>query len=270
MTNLMDGARVLKWVGAIVISAFLVLCLMALLYLYYFGNQGISNSQEVWAQFGDFLGGTVNPLMSFLALIAIVLTIILQSKQIELSKEALELSRQELAASREELIQSRIAAQDQVIHLKAEASKADVYRTIQVLESRLEGLYREPIYFVSQGKLFKRELYFLLTFAEPSALRQIIPANASPQVEYEDQLVQTKAVLAQLHLAIVKMSMQLTSLVSIADSDPVLFFYEATLSHLAAKLKEVGYMPEEDEAAMKIGAEIRRTIKEARYEISNG
>lgn len=259
-----DGGKVLKGLVAIVIAALVVLCFMAFVYFYFFGTMGFSDSQEVWGQFGDFIGGVANPLMSFLALLAIVLTIVLQNKQTEPSKAALELSRQELAASREEISQSRIAAQEQVAHLKAEASKADVYRTIQILEARLEGLYREPIYFVSNETLRKRELYFLLTFATPDALRQIIPANSVPDAQYENELMHTKSVLMHLHLTIVKISMQLTFLVRIADSDPVLFFYEATLNHLAKKLKEIGYLPEDDEAAMKMGAEIRRTTKEAR------
>jgi hypothetical protein len=34
----------------------------------------ISNDTAEWAQFGDFIGGTLNPLLSFLALIAILIT----------------------------------------------------------------------------------------------------------------------------------------------------------------------------------------------------
>lgn len=264
----MDSSRLFKWLTLIVAiaSAYLVAAFFA--YLMFFGGQGFSPKQEHWGQFGDFLGGTVNPLMSFLALIAIVLTIILQSKQLEISKNELVLSRQELEATRQELAQSRKAAQEQVTHLKTEAKKTDVYRTIQVLESRLEGLYREPIYFLSGGVLRKRELYFLLTFGSPGALEQIIPPNVSPPPEYEAELVQTKSVLMQLHLTIVKLSVQLTFLIQFGDSDPVLFFYDPTLNHLASKLKEVGYLPEQDEIAMKGNAEMRQKIMEGRRNAS--
>lgn len=260
----MDSAQLFKWLSWIVAFASAYLLTVLAVYLFFFGAEGFSTSQEHWGQFGDFLGGTVNPLMSFLALIAIVLTIILQSKQIELSKGELALSRQELIATREELSQSRAAAQEQVAHLKAEAKKTDVYRTIQVLEARLEGLYREPIYFLSGGVLRKRELYFVLTFATPEALKQIIPAEVPPPAEHETELTQTKSILMQLHLTIVKLSMQLTFLVQLSDNDPVLFFYEPTLGHLAGKLKEIGYLPEKDEVTMKMNSEMRRKFYEGR------
>lgn len=38
-----------------------------------------------WGTFGDFFGGTLNPIFSFLALLALLLTIILQSKELKLS-----------------------------------------------------------------------------------------------------------------------------------------------------------------------------------------
>lgn len=257
--------RLLIWIVALA-STYLLTVFGT--YIFFFGSQGVSSSQEQWGQFGDFLGGTVNPLMSFLALIAIVLTIILQSKQLELSKNELALSRQELTATREELAQSRAAAEEQVAHLIAEAKKADVYRTVQVLESRLERLYREPVFFLSDGVLRKRELYFVLTFATPDSLKQIIKPDEPPPSDHESELVQTKSLLTQLHSTIVKLSIQLTFLIECSDSDPVLFFYEPTLNHLASKLKEVGYLPEQDELTMKINSDMRRRIMEGRRQKS--
>lgn len=265
----LDSALLLKWLILIVAIASTCLGAAFFTYLLFFGSQGFSSSQETWGQFGDFLGGTVNPLMSFLALIAIVLTIILQSKQIELSKIELSLSRQELTATREELAQSRLAAQEQVAHFKAEAKKAAVYRTIQVLEARLEGLYRESIYFLSDGMIRESELYFLLTFADADTLKKIIPPNATPPSGHETQLNKTKSVITQLHLTIVKLSMQLTFLVQIDDSDAVLFFYEPTLDHLANKLKSIEYLPKQDDETMQMNIELRKSIQEMRRKSSN-
>jgi hypothetical protein len=39
------------------------------------------------------------------------------------------------------------ATREELDNLKKEAKKSDIYRTLQVLENRLEKLYREPIYF---------------------------------------------------------------------------------------------------------------------------
>lgn len=45
----------------------------------------IAERRETWGQFGDYFGGLLNPILSFLALIALLFTIILQSKELKLA-----------------------------------------------------------------------------------------------------------------------------------------------------------------------------------------
>ncbi|MGY5797213.1 putative phage abortive infection protein [Rheinheimera faecalis] len=47
---------------------------------------------EKWGQFGDFIGGTLNPILSFLGLIALLLTIVMQSKELKATTVQLERS----------------------------------------------------------------------------------------------------------------------------------------------------------------------------------
>ncbi len=54
---------------------------------------------DKWGVFGDFLGGVLNPILSFFGLIALLLTIILQSRELEATREDLELTRNELSKS---------------------------------------------------------------------------------------------------------------------------------------------------------------------------
>lgn len=68
-------------------------------YFINFGPADFSKDPAVWGQFGDFIGGTANPLISTLALIAVVLTIVLQSKQLDISSQELNETRQELKRS---------------------------------------------------------------------------------------------------------------------------------------------------------------------------
>ncbi|CAG1022003.1 hypothetical protein MTYM_01416 [Methylococcales bacterium] len=63
-------------------------------------NQGLSNKQEVWGQFGDFVGGTLNPIFSFFSFMCLLIALHLQNIQLNLSSEQLEHSRQELELSR--------------------------------------------------------------------------------------------------------------------------------------------------------------------------
>jgi hypothetical protein len=63
-----------------------------LVIMFYFINfhNGLSTEQEVWGQFGDYIGGTLNPLFSLAALFALLRTISLQSKQINDTEKQLE------------------------------------------------------------------------------------------------------------------------------------------------------------------------------------
>lgn len=242
-------------IGLLIKIFLLAIVMMAAAFILYFLNfNGEFTSQpEYWGTFGDFIGGTLNPILSFFALMALLITIILQNRELE--------------ATRDEIAQSRLAAQEQVSHFKNESKKADVYRTIQILETRLEKIYKEPLYFISNGKLLKRELYFLLTFATDDALKQIIKPEEHPTEEHESELVSTKSTLMDLHLTIVKLSMQLTMLAGYPNNNAILFFYEPTISHLASKLDKIGYLPLDDKETLRINAEIRQRSINAQNQV---
>lgn len=63
----------------------------AVLGLYFFKFNGqISNNQNVWGTFGDFVGGTLNPILAFASLCAILLTMKLQSEELKNTTEAMD------------------------------------------------------------------------------------------------------------------------------------------------------------------------------------
>lgn len=92
-------------------------------------NDGLSEKQEIWGQFGDFLGGTLNPIFGFLTLFAIMLSIVIQNR--------------ELHNSSEELKKSAEAAQKTSAHFEREAKRADLYRLIEKLTERINRNYNE-------------------------------------------------------------------------------------------------------------------------------
>lgn len=115
----------MRWiVGLIGIAVFLLLVVFGI-YLRNFGKNGISANPAEWGEFGDFVGGTANPILGFLTLIALVLTIIIQSRQLSVSSHELELSRTELELTREELRRSAEAQELSGIALRAQAEAAD-------------------------------------------------------------------------------------------------------------------------------------------------
>lgn len=74
------------------------------IYHYHLGALAIDEkSPEGWGQLGDYFGGVLNPVFGFLTILALVLTLILQSRELKLSRGELELSRTELRHSAEAL-----------------------------------------------------------------------------------------------------------------------------------------------------------------------
>jgi hypothetical protein len=55
-------------------------------------SNSIINDHERWGQFGDFFGGVLNPSFSFLSLVALLITITLQSQELRLTRKELEKS----------------------------------------------------------------------------------------------------------------------------------------------------------------------------------
>lgn len=92
----------LNWLLYIAIS---LLVITTSVYFFNF-NYGFSSDRNDWGTFGDFMGGTLNPLFAFLSLFAIIYTIRIQTQELEYSRE-------ELKATKEELEKSRIAQEEQ-------------------------------------------------------------------------------------------------------------------------------------------------------------
>lgn len=68
-------------------------------FLSYFNmfNGGLSVKQADWGVFGDFIGGTLNPIFAFLSFIALLMTLLIQNKELVISSEELKKSTDALA-----------------------------------------------------------------------------------------------------------------------------------------------------------------------------
>ena len=84
ITNKVTPDILSKWLFFILLSAAAITLGVLTLYFYNFPSS-ISEKNDNWGTFGDFFGGTINPLLSFLSLMALLLTILLQSKEQERS-----------------------------------------------------------------------------------------------------------------------------------------------------------------------------------------
>jgi len=71
------------------------------LYIFNFRSTPFSAEVGDWGAFGDYIGGILNPLFGFLGLLALLLTIKLQSQELRLSRLEMEATRKELEGSKE-------------------------------------------------------------------------------------------------------------------------------------------------------------------------
>ena len=76
------------WLKGMVAVSLLVAVIALGLYFWSFNDQ-LADKQETWGQFGDFIGGTLNPLFAVTALFALLYTIRLQSEELRASREEL-------------------------------------------------------------------------------------------------------------------------------------------------------------------------------------
>ena len=117
-------------------AAILLLVIVFTVFFIAFVGRGVS-TQETWGQFGDFIGGTLNPLFSFLSLIALVLTVALQARQLDLAHEQLENSRDELRATQDELKKSAEAQRASAAAQQEQAKYSVIAAQIDALRASL-------------------------------------------------------------------------------------------------------------------------------------
>lgn len=120
--------RIVPWIVRIIASAGTLLLFLFGFYSFHFYRNGISDNPETWGQFGDFVDGVANPVLQFLTLTALALTIILQSRQLSISSRELELSRKALKMTRNELSRSIKAqeASEKALRTQAAATEKSV------------------------------------------------------------------------------------------------------------------------------------------------
>lgn len=123
------SGRLARQLTQMTILAFVIILLVAGLYFFHFDGE-LSQSPNKWGLFGDYMGGVLNPIIGFLALIALLMTIVLQSKELAATREEMKMSREELANSAQALQDSRDIAAQQAEHNATQAKKEDIYRMI--------------------------------------------------------------------------------------------------------------------------------------------
>jgi hypothetical protein len=95
-----------SWLIGMVSFSISVAVMLIGLYFWKFSDV-LAEKQDVWGQFGDYVGGILNPLFSLTALFALLYTIKLQSKELHESTEQLKVSAEALALQNDVLVRQR-------------------------------------------------------------------------------------------------------------------------------------------------------------------
>jgi hypothetical protein len=113
---------------------------LGFLVIYFFQFHGsLSSSADDWGLFGDFIGGTTNPFLSFLSFIAILITVAIQDRELQNSNAILE-------KTQEELKQSRMIAKQQADHFKNEAKRNQLYFMIKFTGETIEKVFERKFF----------------------------------------------------------------------------------------------------------------------------
>lgn len=137
-----SSSKTLKktFIGIGILITVITVIAIVLLLIYFSQFNGKWGDQEVFGQFGDFLGGVLNPVLGFATIILLVVSLSLQM-------EELSLTRAELKAANCEAEQSRKAMQAQVSHLQKEAKLNEMTRVMADLRESLKQIlnYSYPL-----------------------------------------------------------------------------------------------------------------------------
>lgn len=107
-----DEALFRNVVAGLVATAVLVFLALLVLYLWRFAGEGWSPVQAHWGAFGDYLGGTLNPLLGFASVVLLALTLREQRKVLAETK------RQAVLEELQRLLSARSQALDEALSIE--------------------------------------------------------------------------------------------------------------------------------------------------------
>lgn len=122
--------KVFKWLAWILAVATVIGAGAFIFYFISFKGD-LSHQQDIWGMFGDYIGGVLNPVFSFLALVALLLTIVLQSKELE--------------QTRTELKRTADANAKQATYISTQQKREDIYKLITKLSDRINNNYNKNL-----------------------------------------------------------------------------------------------------------------------------
>lgn len=188
---------------------------------------GLPENRDKWGVFGDYVGGTLNPVLAFLSFLALLFTIALQSRELKISNETLKETQLEVK-------QSRKIAQKQSNFYKSESDKADLLRAIESVHNEIKELFLRKVKFCPDGN----DLGWFFSNSAPSESFRVIPNNGDSVSEND------RVLLADISDYMVELSGYLHEFISKFGSSSVSYYYQRRYLTAKARLVEKSFLSE--------------------------
>lgn len=225
--KLMDFVRrnplFLVFTTAAIIAISLIVVVFSAYFLFFDG--GLAADQNKWGVFGDYVGGTLNPILAFLSLIALLFTISIQSKELKISNET-------LRETKSELEQSRKIAERQSEFYRNESDKSDVIKAIDSVHAEIKELFTKQVDFCPD----KNTMGWFFSNSAPSASAVLIPNNGD-EVSQNDRIL-----LADISEYMMELSGYLHEYISKFGSSSVSFYYQRRYLTAKTRLVNNGFL----------------------------
>lgn len=201
-------------------------CIVIVLSAYFlsFGG-GLTTDHDKWGMFGDYVGGTLNPILAFLSFLALLFTISLQSKELKISNET-------LRETKGELEQSRKIAEKQSEFYRNESDKSDVIKAIDSVHSEIKELFTKRVDFCPENNT----MGWFFSNSASSASAELIPKNGDA-VSQNDRIL-----LADISEYIMELSGYLHEYISKFGSSSVSFYYQRRYLTAKTRLVNNGFL----------------------------
>ena len=122
-----------KKITVVIPTAVSLALIVIAVHIYNFALTGKAD-QEAFAQFGDYLGGILNPILGFTTILLLIYSIQIQAKELKNAREEMKIANREAKRSSE-------AALKQAEYLHTRAIIDDTMRVISELENNLEQIF---------------------------------------------------------------------------------------------------------------------------------
>jgi len=129
-------------------------CLMTmLLILHIYANaELVGLMPENLSEFGDFFGGTLGPIFSLISFMALLYTIILQQKELSLTRAEMKRSADALDRTSSFSKWQNDISERQIRAVKSNEIKNDIYRLIQTSEDKINSILSRTVSSIVTGE----------------------------------------------------------------------------------------------------------------------